>query len=158
MDHAYQGKDLPCRNHPVCRSSVHGFRVYDQFRNIRIDGPPKPDGDPHSSNGWSTARWEKNALVIETTGLSWLNPLGNFRRSEETRITERWILRDDPEFGQVIDVNMLVDDPASYSTPAHVRQVLKRSTPGGVPEGDNCALSLWNDYVETRKQEMGLSD
>lgn len=133
------------------------FELYDQFRNIRIDGPPVPDNYPPSPNGWSTARWDGEALVIETTGLSELSPLGRFRRSEETRITERWVRRADAEFGEVIEIIMQIDDPQAYSTPALARQVLKRSPAGVVPGGYNCAITLWNDYVATRNVEMGLT-
>ena len=132
------------------------FELWDQFRNIVVDGPPVPANYPPSPNGWSTARWEGTTLVIETRGLSELHPLGRFRRSEETVITERWSLREDATFGQVIDVEMSVDDPVAYSTPAIVRQVLKRSPEGVVPGGYNCAIAQWNDYVDARNTEMGI--
>lgn len=130
------------------------FELYDQFRNIRIDGPPVPDNYPPSPNGWSTAHWDGETLVIETTGMSELAPLGRFRRSEETRITERWVRRADVEFGEVIEITMQIDDPQAYSTPALARQVLKRSPAGVVPGGYNCPIAQWNDYVAARNEEM----
>lgn len=134
------------------------FELYDMFRNIRVGGPAMPEGYPSSPNGWSTARWEGKALVIETTGLPEVSPLGRFQRSEATRITERWTLRDDPKLGQVIDVDMTIEDPAIYAVPAKARQVLKRSAPGTVPGGYNCTLSQWNDYVVTRNKELEIGE
>ncbi len=132
------------------------LEIYDQFRVITVNGAPKPDSYPNSPNGWSVARWDGPVLEIVTTGLIDLNEMGIAQRTEDARITERWTIRNDPEFGQVIDIEMAVDDPAIFKTPARARQVWKRSEPGVVPGGYNCSKSLWDTHIEDRMKELGI--
>lgn len=132
------------------------FELYDQFRQIRIGGPQMPEGYGPSPNGWSVAHWDGDDLVIETAGLTALNPLGVIQRGWDARITEHWHLRDDAEFGKVIQVDMTIEDPDVFASPAHARQVLKRSPEGVVPGGYNCSTALWDDRMEERKAELGI--
>lgn len=134
------------------------FELYDQFRTIRINGQAKPDAYPPSPSGWSVARWEGNVFVTETTGLPALNEIGPVHRSEEAKITERWSFRDDPQFGRVIDVDMTIEDPSVYATPAIAKQVYRKSDPGVVPGGYNCSSALWDDHIERRKAELKIPE
>lgn len=132
------------------------FELYDQFRQIRLDGAAKPDDFGPSPSGWSVGRWEGQTLVVETTGLPVLNLFGVMQRTEEARITERWHLGNHPEYGQVLEVDILVEDPEIFVTPARARQVFKRSRPGIVPGGYNCSSSLWDDHIERRQATLHL--
>jgi hypothetical protein len=133
------------------------FELYDQTRVLRINGPTKSQDYPASPNGWSVAHWDGQALVIETTGLGPLNLVGPVQRGENAKISERWTLRDDPEFGRVLDVEMTVDDPDIYVTPARAHQLFKRSPKGVFPGGYNCSAALWDDHIEHRKAELGIA-
>lgn len=133
------------------------FELYDQYRSIRIGSQPMPADYGASPNGWSVAHWDGDALVIETTGLAELNPLGALQRTGDARITERWHLRTDADFGEVLQVDFIIDDPAVYATPATARQIFKRSPEGVVPGGYNCSSALWDAHVNARIEELGVT-
>ncbi|MGE0115844.1 MAG: hypothetical protein AB7T07_13295 [Steroidobacteraceae bacterium] len=131
------------------------FELYDQYRNIHLDQTAVPDAYPPSANGYSYARWEGDTLVVETGGLIAMNDIGEFHRSEQAHIIERWKLMQNPTYGEVLDVDITVDDPEIYVEPVKGHQVLKRSAPGVVVGGYNCSSTLWDTYVDRRRQEMG---
>jgi hypothetical protein len=83
------------------------------YRQIYTDGRALPVDPQPSWNGYSIGRWEGQALVVETIGLSksvWLDISGS-PISEDARITER--LRR-PDFGH-LDVEITVNDPKTYT-------------------------------------------
>ena len=73
-------------------------------------------------------------------------------------MTERWQLGQHPEYGQVLEVDITVEDPEIFVTPARAHQVYKRSAAGVVPGGYNCSSSLWDDHIDVRKAELGVKD
>jgi hypothetical protein len=88
-------------------------------RQIYTDGRPFP-ADPNPSwLGYSTGRWERDTLVVETIGFNGKAPLdivGN-PRSEKMRVTERYRRRD---VGH-LDVEMTFDDPVVYTRPFTIK-------------------------------------
>ena len=88
-------------------------------RQIYTDGRPHP-GDPSPSwFGYSTGRWERDTLVVETIGFNGKAPLdivGN-PRSEKMRVTERYRRRD---VGH-LDVDITFDDPVVYTRPFTIK-------------------------------------
>lgn len=85
------------------------------FRQIFLDGRSLPPDPQPSWSGYSTARWEGDALVVDTTGLRddlWLDMLGT-PVTGAARLTER-ITR--PTFGRLM-VDLTVDDPKAYTRP-----------------------------------------
>jgi hypothetical protein len=134
------------------------FELYDQFRQIHLDGTPKPADFGPSPSGWSVGHWEGQSLVIETTGMPTLNLFGVMQRTEDAKVTERWQLGQHPDYGEVLNVDITVEDPAIFATPARAHQVFKRSKPGVVPGGYNCSSSLWDDHIEARKAELGIKE
>ena len=86
-----------------------------QYRQIFTDGRPLP-ADPNPTwNGYSTARWEGDTLVVHTTGFKddlWLDAFGNPLTSA-AKLTER-VRR--PNYG-TLEVEMTIDDPKSYTAP-----------------------------------------
>jgi len=91
------------------------YEVNAMYRQIFIDGRPWP-GDPNPSwNGYSTAAWERDTLVIRTTGFRddlWIDMNGAPMTSAAT-MTER--LRR-PNYG-TLQVEITVDDPKVYTRP-----------------------------------------
>lgn len=85
------------------------------FRQIFLDGR-KPVEDPvPQALGYSTARWEGNELVVETTGFSdrhWLDAMGH-PLTERMRLTERFRR---PDAGH-LEIEMTIDDPGAYTRP-----------------------------------------
>ena len=86
-----------------------------EFRQIFTDGRPLPQDQQPSWWGYSTARWEGDTLVVETSGLRdglwadfWGSPL-----TDQARMTER-IRR--PRFG-ALEIQVTVNDPKAYTRP-----------------------------------------
>jgi hypothetical protein len=86
-----------------------------EFRQIYIDGRPAP-ADPNPSwYGYSTARWDGDALVVETTGLReglWADFNGS-PLTDQAKIRERFRR---PNYG-TLQVDVTVDDPKAYTKP-----------------------------------------
>jgi hypothetical protein len=90
-----------------------------QYRQIFIDGRPLPVDPNPTWNGYSTAKWDGDTLVVQTIGFKdglWLDAHGNPLGSA-ARLTER-IRR--PNYG-TLEVEMTIDDPTSYTEAWTVR-------------------------------------
>ena len=98
------------------------------YRQIFTDGRPLP-ADPNPSwNGYSSGKWEGDALVVETSGFRdhmWLDATGN-PMTDEAKITERFRRID---FGHM-EIELTVNDPKAYTKPWTVKlnQVIKLDT------------------------------
>jgi hypothetical protein len=85
------------------------------YRQIFIDGRPLPEDPTPSWNGYSTAAWEGDTLVVRTIGFRdglWLDTSGS-TMSDAAKMTER-IRR--PNFG-TLEIEVTVDDPKAYTRP-----------------------------------------
>lgn len=85
------------------------------YRQVFTDGRPLPQDPNPSWQGYSTATWSDDALVIETVGFRddvWLDWAGSMITSAG-KLRER-ILR--PDFGHL---EVTVDDPKAYTRPRH---------------------------------------
>jgi len=88
-------------------------------RQIYTDGRPFMRDPSPSWLGYSTGRWERDTLVVETIGFNGKAPLdiiGN-PRSEKMRITERYRRRN---VGH-LDVDITFDDPVVYARPFTIK-------------------------------------
>ena len=86
-----------------------------QYRQIFTDGRPLLQDPNPTWNGYSTAAWEGDTLVVRTTGFKdglWLDAAGNPFGSTGALI-ER--LRR-PNYG-MLDVELTIDDPTFYTAP-----------------------------------------
>jgi hypothetical protein len=90
------------------------------YRQIFTDGRPPPDNDPQPwYYGYSTGRWEDDALVVTTTNFrdgEWLDILGSPLTGAAT-VTERFRR---PTFGRM-EIDITVEDPKAYTRPWTVR-------------------------------------
>ena len=85
------------------------------YRQVFIDGRPLPVDPNPSWNGYSTATWERDTLVIKTNGFRdglWLDMAGS-PMTNAAKMTER-IRR--PNFG-TLELQVTVDDPKAYTRP-----------------------------------------
>jgi hypothetical protein len=97
------------------RELVLLYEVNAMYRQIFIDGRPQPDDPTPTWNGYSTAVWEGDALVIQTKGFRddlWIDMNGAPMTSSAT-MTER--LRR-TNYG-TLEVELTVDDPKVYTRP-----------------------------------------
>jgi hypothetical protein len=104
------------------------FEYDHSLRRIFVDGRPRPADlqltGMYQWMGYSTASWDGDALVIETSGFndrSWLDRSGR-PHSDELVVTERLERIDDVTLVNAITI----DDPKTYTRPWHGRLVFKR--------------------------------
>jgi len=104
------------------------YEVNAMYRQIFTDGRPLPEDPTPGWNGYSTARWEGDTLVVQTIGFRdnlWIDLHGS-PMSDAAKMTER--LRR-PNYG-TLEVEITVDDPKVYTRPWTVRmdQVIELDT------------------------------
>jgi hypothetical protein len=98
------------------------------YRQIFTDGRALPVDPQPSFNGYSTAKWEGDTLVVTTIGIrdgTWLDVSGT-PLTNTARVTERFHR---PSFGR-LEIDITVDDPKAYTKPwsIHVNQSLAADT------------------------------
>lgn len=85
------------------------------FREIHLDDrEPIEDAEPRWM-GYSTGRWEGDALVVRSRGFQdrhWLDAMGH-PNTDQLRLTERYRRRDAGH----LDVEITIDDPGAYTRP-----------------------------------------
>ena len=95
------------------------YEVNAMYRQIFIDGRPLPEDPSPGWNGYSTARWEGDTLVVQTAGFRndlWID-MGGSPMSDVAKLTER-IRR--PNYG-TLEVEVTVDDAKVYARPWTVK-------------------------------------
>jgi hypothetical protein len=88
------------------------------FRQIFMDGRALPKDPNPTWMGYSVARWDGDALVVDSSGFterSWLEMSGT-PHSEALRITERYQRRD---LGHMA-LAVTIDDPKTFTRPWHL--------------------------------------
>jgi len=83
------------------------------FRQIFTDGRPLPEDPQPSWDGYSTAKWAGDTLVVETNGLRdgmWLDRSGS-PITEAAKVTERFRR---PNYGH-LEIEVTMDDPKAYT-------------------------------------------
>jgi hypothetical protein len=108
--------------HPLPKKIVHtqGLLVIlhernMEFRQIFTDGRPLPADQNPSWSGYSTGTWEKDTLVVQTSGFRdglWADFNGS-PLTDRAKVTERFRR---PNFGR-LDVQVTIDDPKAYTRP-----------------------------------------
>jgi len=95
------------------------YEVNAMYRQVFIDGRALPEDPTPAWNGYSTARWDGDTLVIQTTGFRedlWIDMNGS-PMSDAAKMTER-IRR--PNYG-TLELEITVDDPKVYTRPWTVK-------------------------------------
>ena len=90
------------------------IETYSEIRRIYIDGRPLPEDPDLLFNGTSVGRWEGDALVVETVGISpQVSVVPGLRATGQTRFQER-ITRIAPD--RLVDEITLID-PTLFAEP-----------------------------------------
>jgi hypothetical protein len=115
-------------------------------RRFHMDGRPHPDSArlAPSMYGHSTGRYDGNALIVETVGLSEGTVQGGGKRRPETRLTERFELAPD---GKRLTITYTWDDPMLYVRPHTYQYFFER-----LPEG-SYALETWCDSSDPLQRQ-----
>jgi hypothetical protein len=85
------------------------------YRQVFLDGRPLPEDPTPAWNGYSTAKWEGDTLVIDSIGFRdglWIDMSGS-TISSAAKVRER--LRR-PDYGH-LEIEITVDDPKTYTKP-----------------------------------------
>ncbi len=84
-------------------------------RMVHLDGRPLPVDPQPAYVGYSVGRWEGDALIVQTIGISDHAPLDAFGhpRTAAARLTERFRRLD---YGH-LEVRITIEDPAYYKKP-----------------------------------------
>jgi len=91
------------------------YEVNAMYRQIFIDGRPLPVDPTPGWNGYSTARWEGDTLVVQTAGFRdnlWID-MGGSPMSDAAKMTERMRR---PNYG-TLELEIIIDDPKVYTRP-----------------------------------------
>ena len=91
------------------------YEVNAMYRQIHIDGRPLPEDPTPGWNGYSTARWEGDTLVVRTACFRdnlWID-MGGSPMSDAAKMTERMRR---PNYG-TLELEITVDDPKVYTRP-----------------------------------------
>jgi len=97
------------------------YEVNAMYRQIFIDGRPLPADPTPGWNGYSTARWEGDTLVVQTVGFRdslWIDTNGS-PMSDVAKMTERMRR---PNYG-TLEIELAVDDPKVYTRPWTVKLI-----------------------------------
>jgi hypothetical protein len=119
------------------------YEANHQSRQFYIDEPlPAPENAPDITyNGSSFARWEGNALVVDTiamNALTWLDDVG-LPHGEALRVVERYELADPGH----LRVNVTLTDPETFTAPWQMQLTFRRRPDLRLQE-DPCAEKLWH--------------
>jgi len=105
-------------------SVVIAYEMVHDTRVIPLDGRPHVSPAIKHFMGDSRARYEGDTLVIESRNFTERTNLGGARHSEGLRLVERFT-RIDPE---MIDYEVRVEDPATYTAPWTMRMTVTRQS------------------------------
>jgi hypothetical protein len=109
------GAPAPWKVIPVPGAVVILYEAFGQWRQIQMDGRTVAKDPNPSWLGYSTGRWDGDALVVTTVGLNgktWLDTSGH-PTTEAITVTERFRR---PTFGQM-EIEITIDDPKAYTQP-----------------------------------------
>lgn len=103
------------------RITQHEDRViidyeHDAVRRVAYLDGRGPADTAHTPLGHALARYERDALIIESTHLlgSYTSTRGN-ALSEQTTVTETYRRVDDPEYGAILDLTLVANDPKNLT-------------------------------------------
>jgi hypothetical protein len=122
---------------------IQYFQWHHVLREIWTDGR-KPPEDPDTLRwyGYSSAHWEGNVFVVDSTGFddrTWLDMYG-YPHSEQMKLQERYERVDH----DTIEMTVIVNDPKMYTKP----WVSQKKTWSLLPKPEEYSLDGWNGLPE----------
>jgi hypothetical protein len=91
------------------------YEAFGLYRQVFLDGRELPKDPNPSWMGYSVGKWEKDALVVETSGFNgktWLDQAGH-PATEALHVIERFSR---PDFGH-LKIEVTINDPKAYTKP-----------------------------------------
>jgi hypothetical protein len=111
---------------------VVDHQFMDSRRVIHLDRTAPPPGTPRSTMGYSTGRFDGDALVVETTHFvaATLEPRYGVMHSAELKLTERLEVNDETH---ELEITWTIDDPIVFKEPHTQKEIYVRTERGGEP-------------------------
>ena len=115
------------------------YEAHNEIRRIYLGDRIAPQADRvPGRNGFSSARWEGNVLVVETDNLVDQVDQRTTPHSDEAKIVERYYLDGvDDQGRRVLVADMTMTDPKFYTAPVKLAEAL-----GAGPERTSAALRV----------------
>jgi hypothetical protein len=127
--------------------------IYGLVRRIHLDGRRAPPELLPSRMGFSTGRWEADALVVETTHVQPQPERSNRPASGALRIVERFSLEPGGPTGKSLRNEITVYDAAVYKEPITVRMYYKWAPDVSVGEY-LCQQDIWDQHMDGYRSEI----
>ena len=110
---------------------VVDHQFMDSRRVIHLNRAAPPPGTPRSTMGYSTGRFDGDALVVETTNFvaGALEPRYGVMHSAELRLTERLEVNETNE----LEITWTIDDPVVFKEPHTQTEIYVRTERGREP-------------------------
>jgi len=129
------------------------YEVEGELRRIYLGGRGVPkDKRLPTRQGYSTGRWDKNVLVVETSDLDDAEDQAH-PHSDQARITERFAMLRGPKGQKLIDYQMTLTDPVYYTAPVQERRKWE-IVPNGFIITYRCPDEFWQELREARRAQL----
>jgi hypothetical protein len=116
---------------------------------------PQEDRVP-GRNGYSSARWEGDTLVVETDNLIDQVDQRNTSHSDQATIVERYRLDGKDEQGRrILVAEMTMTDPVFYTEPVRMEKRWAQ-VPNGRLLPYECDEEVWRDRIEKLARDAGV--
>ena len=127
------------------------FELHNDARRIYLDGRKEPSGLQASWMGFSTGHWEGDTLVVKTTSVrdgTMTRPHG-----PQMVIQERLHLISDTKGETMLEDEITIDDPGTYSEPIVVKNYFRQHP--GLEVGEYfCSEDLWRRNLADEDTEI----
>ena len=123
------------------------YELHNDLRRIYLGSRNMPEADRlPGRNGYSSAHWESDALVVETTKL--VEQVDQrYPHSDRARVVERYQLTTSPRGERVLVIDMTMTDPVFYTRPV-TGQKKWVEVPNGHLLPYDCAEEGWRRRIE----------
>ncbi len=128
------------------------YEAHAEIRRLYLGDKILAEGDRvPGRNGYSTARWEGNTLVVESDALREQTDQ-MYPHSDKARIVERYHEEKDAKGTRVLVAEWTLTDPMFYTKPVTATKKWAFD-PKGVLLPYECNEEAWLDHLETLKQQ-----
>jgi hypothetical protein len=143
----------PMEIHQRLEQIIIVYEAHSEIRRVYLGNRIVPDADRiPGRNGHSSARWEGDTLVVETTHL--VEQVDQqYAHSDQARIVERYRLTTEAS-GKVLVAEMTMTDPLFYTQPVTVEKKWSQ-VPNGHLLPYECAEEGWRKRLEELELKAG---
>jgi hypothetical protein len=130
------------------------YEAWTEIRHFYLGDRIIPAGDRvPDRNGYSTARWDGDTLVVETTQLKEQED-STYPHSDAARITERYHLAKDSKGEKLLINDWTLTDPLFYTKPLTLQKIWAYD-PKGILLPYECNEEAWLDHLEALRNAKG---